>query len=80
MQPYFVLKAVYDEVIGTSEMYSSTTGRDKGIESVKLNAPNALVPTPHSPLRGFIAAPAADSFSILRSARSQRGVRDYLSP
>jgi uncharacterized protein YegP (UPF0339 family) len=42
-QPYFVLKAANGEVIGTSEMYSSTAARDKGIESVKLNAPTAQV-------------------------------------
>jgi uncharacterized protein YegP (UPF0339 family) len=41
--PYFALKAANDEPIGTSEMYSSTIARDTGIESVKLNAPNALV-------------------------------------
>lgn len=42
-QPYFVLKAANYEVIGTSEMYSSIAARDNGIESVKLNAPNAEV-------------------------------------
>jgi uncharacterized protein len=42
-QPYFVLKAGNNEVIGTSEMYSSTAAREKGIESVKLNAPTAQV-------------------------------------
>lgn len=42
-QPYFVLKAGNGEVIGTSEMYSSTAAREKGIESVKLNAPTAQV-------------------------------------
>jgi len=42
-QPYFVLKAANNEVIGTSEMYSSAAARDKGIESVKLNAPTAQV-------------------------------------
>ncbi len=36
-QPYFVLKAVNGQVIGTSEMYSSTQARDKGIESVMKN-------------------------------------------
>jgi uncharacterized protein YegP (UPF0339 family) len=40
-QPYFVLKAANEEPIGTSAMYCSTDDRDEGIESVKLNAPNA---------------------------------------
>lgn len=35
--PYFNLKAANGQVIGTSEMYSSTANRDKGIESVKTN-------------------------------------------
>lgn len=38
-QPYFVLKAGNGEVIGRSEMYSSTGARDNGIESVKKNGP-----------------------------------------
>jgi uncharacterized protein YegP (UPF0339 family) len=42
-KPYFVLKAGNHEIIGTSEMYSSTSARDKGIESVKTNAPGAAV-------------------------------------
>lgn len=42
-QPYFVLKAVNNQVIGVSEMYSSTAARDNGIESVKRNGPNAVV-------------------------------------
>ncbi len=36
-EPYFVLKAVNHEVIGTSEMYSSAPAREKGIEAVKAN-------------------------------------------
>lgn len=36
-QPYFVLKAVNTQVIGTSEMYSSPQARDQGIESVMTN-------------------------------------------
>lgn len=39
--PYFVLKATKGEVIGTSEIYSSASARDNGIESVKTNAPSA---------------------------------------
>ena len=40
-EPYFVLKAANGEIIGRSEMYSSESGRDNGIQSVKDNAPNA---------------------------------------
>jgi uncharacterized protein YegP (UPF0339 family) len=40
-EPYFVLKAGNGEVIGTSEMYSSTSGMENGIASVKKNAPGA---------------------------------------
>lgn len=40
---YFNLKAVNGQVIGTSEMYESTAGRDNGIESVKKNAPGAEI-------------------------------------
>ncbi|GHB32926.1 YegP family protein [Salinicola rhizosphaerae] len=35
--PYFNLKAANGQVIGTSEMYTSTAGRDNGIESCKTN-------------------------------------------
>ena len=42
-QPYFILKAANGETIGQSEMYSSTTARDNGIESVKKNAPDAII-------------------------------------
>lgn len=38
---YFTLKASNGEVIGTSETYASTSGRDKGIGSVGKNAPSA---------------------------------------
>lgn len=37
----FNLKAANGQVIGTSEMYESAASRDKGIESVKKNAPDA---------------------------------------
>ncbi len=40
---YFVLKAGNGEIIGNSQMYESTSGRDNGIESVKKNAPDATV-------------------------------------
>lgn len=40
---YFNLKAGNGEIIGTSQMYASTSGRDNGIESVKTNAPGAAI-------------------------------------
>jgi uncharacterized protein YegP (UPF0339 family) len=40
---YFNLKAGNEKVIGTSEMYETSSGRDNGIESVKDNAPDADV-------------------------------------
>jgi uncharacterized protein YegP (UPF0339 family) len=40
-QEYFVLKAKNGEIIGTSEMYSSTQARETGIEAVKRDAPTA---------------------------------------
>ncbi|MFT3902689.1 MAG: YegP family protein [Niabella sp.] len=40
---YFNLKATNGQVIGTSEMYESESGRDNGIASVKENAPGATV-------------------------------------
>lgn len=39
VQPYFVLKAANGEVIGRSEMYSSASAMENGIESVKRNGP-----------------------------------------
>lgn len=42
-KPYFNLKATNGQIIGTSEMYESESGRDNGIESVKKNAPEATV-------------------------------------
>lgn len=41
--PYFNLVAGNGEIIGTSEMYSGTSARDNGIESVKKNAPEAII-------------------------------------
>jgi uncharacterized protein len=38
-EPYFVLKGANGLTIGRSEMYSSTSARDNGIESVKTNGP-----------------------------------------
>ncbi|MCS3529139.1 YegP family protein [Chryseobacterium sp. JUb7] len=40
---YFNLKAGNGQVIGTSQMYESENGLENGIESVKTNAPIALV-------------------------------------
>ena len=40
---YFNLKASNGQVIGSSEMYESESGRDNGIDSVKRNAPGASV-------------------------------------
>lgn len=42
-QHYFVLKAPNGQVIGQSEMYSSKSSMEDGIESVKKNAPGAVV-------------------------------------
>ena len=42
-EPYFVLKATNKQIIGSSEMYSSTSGMERGIASVKANAPKATV-------------------------------------
>ena len=42
-KPYFVLRAGNNQVIGTSEMYSSTSALENGIDSVKKNAPGAKI-------------------------------------
>ncbi len=42
-KPYFNLKAGNNQVIGTSEMYSSTSAMENGINSVKTNAPKATI-------------------------------------
>ena len=42
-QPYFNQVANNYQVLGTSEMYSSVTARDNGIDSVKRNAPTATI-------------------------------------
>jgi uncharacterized protein YegP (UPF0339 family) len=41
--PYFNLKASNGQVIGTSEMYSQTSGMENGIASIKKNAPGASI-------------------------------------
>lgn len=40
---YFTLKASNGQVIGTSELYETTAGRDNGIDSVMQHAPKAEV-------------------------------------
>ena len=42
-QPFFVLKAANGEIICKSEMYSSNWAMERGIRSVKRNAPSARV-------------------------------------
>lgn len=42
-QPFFVLKAHNGEIIGKSEMYSSDSAMEHGIESVKKNGPVARI-------------------------------------
>lgn len=42
-EPFFVLKAANGEPIGKSELYSSAKSVEKGIASVKKNAPDARV-------------------------------------
>lgn len=40
---YFNLKALNGQIIGTSEMYASESGRESGIYSVKLNASSSMI-------------------------------------
>ncbi len=42
-QSFFALKAGNGEVIGRSEMYSASASMEKGIESIKRNAPVAEI-------------------------------------
>jgi uncharacterized protein YegP (UPF0339 family) len=42
-QYYFNLKGGNGEIIGTSEMYTSSSGMETGITSVKVNGPTAPV-------------------------------------
>jgi uncharacterized protein YegP (UPF0339 family) len=42
---YFNLKAANHQVIGTSQMYTTASGRDNGIASVKTNGPSTTVKT-----------------------------------
>ena len=41
--PFFNLKSSNGQVIGTSEMYSSTSAMETGIASVKSNSPDAAI-------------------------------------
>ena len=63
-EPFFVLKAANGEVIGVSEMYSSTSARDNGIASVKANAPGAAVEDKTSP-------PRLGTYDLRRSSDGQ---------
>lgn len=40
-QPYFVLRARNDEVLGMSQMYRSVEAREEGIAAVMVSAPGA---------------------------------------
>ncbi len=40
---YFNLKAANSQIIGTSEMYESTSSMENGIASVMKNAPDAII-------------------------------------
>lgn len=42
-QSYFVLKSTNGQVVGQSEMYTSESSANNGIESVKKNAPDAEI-------------------------------------
>jgi uncharacterized protein YegP (UPF0339 family) len=42
-EPYFVLNASNGQVIGKSELYSTTSGMENGIASVKKHGPGASV-------------------------------------
>jgi len=42
-RPYFNLKAVNHQVIGTSQMYADAANRDAGIASVKTHGPTTTV-------------------------------------
>ena len=44
-EPYFVLKAQNGQVIGTSQMYSSTAAAEIGMASVQLNSPSNEIAT-----------------------------------
>ena len=70
--PYFVLKAANGEPIGTSETYSTAAAMEKGIESVKRNAPAAAIAGEGGDRRCFVATAVfdgADGPEVLRLRR-----------
>ena len=42
-RPYFVLKAANTQIIGQSQMYSSTSAMEHGIASVQANGPDSPI-------------------------------------
>ena len=40
---YFVLTSTNGQIIGTSQMYETSSGRNGGIDAVKRNAPSATI-------------------------------------
>jgi uncharacterized protein YegP (UPF0339 family) len=50
-QAYFVLKGGNHEVLGTSELYSSSSARESGVAAVRATAPAATVDDQTSPGR-----------------------------
>jgi uncharacterized protein YegP (UPF0339 family) len=42
-EPYFVLRAANNEVLGTSEMYSTSRACEEGIAAIKAYAPSATI-------------------------------------
>ena len=43
LKHYFIVKDADGKIIGSSEMYESSSGRDLGIRLVKVNAPDAVI-------------------------------------
>ncbi len=54
-QPFFVLTATNSEIIGKSEMYSSASAMENGIQSVKNNGPVAAIEDSTDELRSSAA-------------------------
>jgi hypothetical protein len=50
-QPFFVLTATNGQIIGKSEMYSSVSAMENGIQSVKKNGPEAAIEDSTNELR-----------------------------
>jgi uncharacterized protein YegP (UPF0339 family) len=63
---HFNLQAANGEIIATSELYESKASAEKGIESVRVNAPRAALddrceqtaPKPKPPAKAPVKAPA----------------------